>query len=108
MIQKGERGKVRVRDQSSFPVFLEAGILEIWRVTLMPELSHFVHESPEASEPTEVPQAALPAAEEDGIEVLPDEVTIEVPPARPSGTLQVKLVWTGRSTPIPADDRFVE
>jgi hypothetical protein len=73
----------------------------------MPEISHFVHESPEPSGPTEVPAAALPAAD-DGTDVLPDEVMIEVPPARPSGRLRVKLVWAGRSTPIPADDPCVE
>jgi hypothetical protein len=88
-------------------VILEAGILDTWRAVLMPEISHFLHESPEPSESTEVQRTALPTTD-DGTDVLPDEVMIEVPPARPSGRLRVKLVWTGRSTPIPADDPSVE
>jgi hypothetical protein len=73
----------------------------------MPETSQFVHESAEPSGPTELQPVALPTAV-DGIDILNDEVIIEVPPARPSGALRVRLVCTGRSTPVPADDPWGE
>jgi hypothetical protein len=54
-------------------------------------------------DPSEVPPIARssPAAEGD---VLNDDVLIEIAPDRPAGTLRVRLVYDGRSTPIPADD----
>ncbi len=47
-----------------------------------------------------------PAADE--WDILNDDVMIEVAPERPCGTIRVKLVYAGRSTPIPADDPWAE
>jgi hypothetical protein len=54
-------------------------------------------------DPPEVPPIERAAPTEEG-DVLNDDVMIEVAPDRPAGTLRVKLVYDGRSTPIPADD----
>jgi hypothetical protein len=40
----------------------------------------------------------------DEVGVLNDEVMIEIAPDRPSGTIQVRLKYAGRSAPLPADD----
>jgi hypothetical protein len=40
--------------------------------------------------------------------VLNDELLIEAPPDRPGGTIRVKLVYMGRSMPIPAEDPWTE
>jgi hypothetical protein len=37
-------------------------------------------------------------------EALNDEVMLSPAPERPGGTIRVKLVYAGRSMPIPADD----
>jgi hypothetical protein len=52
--------------------------------------------------PNEVP----PTAEEMG--VLNDDVMIESAPDRTQGTIRVKLVYAGRSTPIAADEPWAE
>jgi hypothetical protein len=53
--------------------------------------------------PREVALAkASPIAEE--LDILNDDVMIDVASDRPRGTIRVKLVYVGRSTPIPADD----
>jgi hypothetical protein len=41
-------------------------------------------------------------------DILNDDVMIDVAPDRPCGTIRVKLVYAGRSTPIPADDPWAE
>jgi hypothetical protein len=41
-------------------------------------------------------------------EMLNDDVLIDVAPDRPCGTIRVKLVYAGRSVPIPADDPWTE
>jgi hypothetical protein len=46
-------------------------------------------------------------AADDG-DILNDDVMIEVAPDRPCGTIRVKLVYAGRSAPIPADDPWAE
>ena len=45
---------------------------------------------------------------DDELDILNDDVLIEVAPERPCGTIRVKLVPAGRSTPIPADDPWAE
>jgi hypothetical protein len=41
-------------------------------------------------------------------DILNDELMIDVAPDRPCGTIRVKLVYAGRSTPIPVDDPWAE
>jgi hypothetical protein len=41
-------------------------------------------------------------------DVVNDDVMIDEAPDRPCGTIRVKLVYAGRSTPIPADDPWTE
>jgi hypothetical protein len=41
-------------------------------------------------------------------DILNDEVMIDVAPDRPCGTIRVKLVYAGRSVPIPVDDPWAE
>jgi hypothetical protein len=43
---------------------------------------------------------------EDGL--LNWDVTIETPPPRPAGIVQVRLKYAGRSTPIPVTDPSAE
>ena len=71
--------------------------------------------SPPACEPIICPDHPTPPAEPvnrmpaaDEWEILNDDVMIEVAPERPCGTIRVKLVYAGRSTPIPADDPWAE
>jgi hypothetical protein len=52
------------------------------------------------------PVEATLMAEEMGI--LNDDVMIDVAPDRPCGTIRVKLVYAGKSLPIPADDPWAE
>jgi hypothetical protein len=52
------------------------------------------------------PVRTSPTADE--LDILNDDVLIEVAPDRPYGTIRVKLVHAGRSTPIPADDPWAE
>ena len=44
----------------------------------------------------------------DEFDILNDDVLIEVAPDRPCGTIRVKLVYAGRSMPIPADEPWAE
>jgi hypothetical protein len=67
----------------------------------MSDVSHLIHDVPG---PTRGQIGPPKVAADDAVDVLNDDVTIDVPPARPSGTIRVKLVPAGRSTPIPADD----
>jgi hypothetical protein len=71
--------------------------------------------SPPACEPIIGPDHPAPPAEvvdrapaADEWDILNDDVMIEVAPDRPCGTIRVKLVYAGRSTPIPADDPRAE
>ncbi len=41
-------------------------------------------------------------------DVLNDDLMIDVAPDRPCGSIRVKLVYGGRSTPIPAEDPWAE
>jgi len=41
-------------------------------------------------------------------EILNDEVLIDIAPDRPCGTIRVKLVHAGRSSPIPAENPWAE
>jgi hypothetical protein len=61
---------------------------------------------PDHPAPAVAPAEMSPMADE--LDVLNDDVMIEVAPDRPCGTIRVKLVYTGRSAPIPADDPRAE
>ena len=56
--------------------------------------------------PAMTPAEAPPSADE--VDILNDDVLIEASPERPCGTIRVKLVYAGRSTPIPADDPWAD
>ncbi len=74
---------------------------------MMPDTSPLAYHAinlPNSSELASV--EALPSAEESAI--LNDDVMIDVAPDRPSGTIRVKLAYSGRSTPIPADDPWAQ
>ena len=58
------------------------------------------------SGPAMTPGEASPPADE--LDILNDDVLIEVAPGRPCGTIRVRLVYAGRSTPIPADDPWAD
>lgn len=49
---------------------------------------------------------SLATAEE--MAILNDDVMIESPPVRASGTIRVRLVYAGRSTPIPSDEPWAD
>ena len=70
----------------------------------MSDISHLVHDVPGPTEPAETPLGSPGLTADGAVDVLNEDVTIELPPARRSGTIRVKLVPAGRSTPIPADD----
>jgi hypothetical protein len=73
----------------------------------MPEALPLDCETIKVVEPCPIgPAESLSAAGE--IFILNDDVMIDVAPDRPSGTTHVKLVYAGRSTPIPADDPWAE
>jgi hypothetical protein len=56
--------------------------------------------------PAITPGEVSPSANE--LDILNNDVLIEVPPDRPCGTIRVRLVYAGRSTPIPADDPWAD
>jgi hypothetical protein len=58
--------------------------------------------------PTSPAEAVDRAPAADEWDILNDDVMIEVAPDRPCGTIRVKLVYAGRSAPIPADDPWAE
>ena len=62
-----------------------------------PRINKVVSETPANSEP-----------HPDEEEVLDWDVTIETTPSRPSGTMQVKLEYRGRSKPIPAENPWTD
>jgi hypothetical protein len=69
----------------------------------MPDSMPLAPETIKAFPTSEVaPTGVPPRAEEMG--VLDDDVMIEIAPDRPCGTIRVKLVYAGRSTPIPSND----
>jgi hypothetical protein len=73
----------------------------------MPEISQSTCDAIDwLNPPAVVPVKASPAVEQIG--VLNDDVMIHLAPDRPNGTIRVKMVYTGRSTPIPADDPWAE
>ena len=51
---------------------------------------------------TQRQHVAFPAYSEE--DILNWDVAIQVPPPRPSGTIQVKLKYKGRSKPIPIEN----
>ena len=57
---------------------------------------------------TNAQQLRLPFPSYDEDDILNWDVAIVTPPPRPSGTIRVKLKYTGRSKPIPVDDPWVE
>ena len=68
----------------------------------MPESLPLTHDAIKPFQPSEVPPAP------DKMGVLDDKVMIEFAPDRPCGTMRVRLVYAGRSTPIPVDDPWAE
>lgn len=73
----------------------------------MPEISPFTQDAIKLP----VPPGATPATPSPAVEepvILNDEVLIDIAPARPCGTIRVRFVNAGRSTPIPADDPWAE
>ena len=73
----------------------------------MPEISQSTWDVVDLLDPpTGEAVEASPAVEQTG--VLNDDVMIDLAPDRPNGTIRVKLVYAGRSTPIPADDPWAE
>lgn len=54
------------------------------------------------------PAPVVGAPPPDEPDLLNDDVMIEAVPCRPRGTIRVKLVPAGRSTPIPADNPWSE
>jgi hypothetical protein len=73
----------------------------------MPETSPFSYDEINLPKPPEVaPVEAMATPEE--MDNLNDDVMIAVAPDRPCGTIRVKLVYAGRSKPIPADDPWAE
>ena len=52
------------------------------------------------------PGLPFPSYEEE--DILNWDVAMATPPPRPSGTIQVKLKYTGRSKPIPVEDPWAE
>ena len=61
---------------------------------------------PDHPAPAVAPVEMSPPVDE--LDILNNDVMIEVAPGRPCGTVRVKLVYAGRSTPIPADDPWSE
>jgi len=73
----------------------------------MPETSHLACDAIGLPDPPAVaPVTASTSVEQMG--VLNDDVMIDRAPDRPSGTIRVKWVSTGRSTPLPADAPWAE
>jgi hypothetical protein len=73
----------------------------------MPEISPLSYDAINLPPRLETaPGEATLTAEEMGI--LNDDVMIDVAPDRPCGTIRVKLVYAGRSLPIPADDPWAD
>jgi hypothetical protein len=73
----------------------------------MPDTSRLSYDAINLPPPLEAaPVEATRMAEEMGI--LNDDVMIDVAPDRPCGTIRVKLVYAGRSRPIPADDPWAD
>jgi hypothetical protein len=75
--------------------------------SFMSNASHPVQPTASQSGPSEL-QPAEPSSSAHELDVLNDDVMIETAPDRPCGTIRVKLVYDGRSTPIPADDPWAE
>jgi hypothetical protein len=59
-------------------------------------------------QPAAPARPAVIASPPDEPALLKDDVMIEATPSRPCGTIRVRLVYDGRSTPIPADDPWAE
>ena len=53
-------------------------------------------------------QLGLPFPSYEEEDILNWDVAIATPPPRPSGTIRVKLKYTGRSKPIPVEDPWAE
>jgi hypothetical protein len=73
----------------------------------MPEILPWDHTAIKLPESRAVASVETsPMAEE--VVILNDDVMIEVAPIRACGTIRVRLVFAGRSTPIPTDDPWAE
>jgi hypothetical protein len=71
---------------------------------VIPEVSPMVND---AARPLAPPQGeAAHCCHE--MDVMNDDVMIEVAPERPRGTIRVRLIQAGRSSPIPAEDPWAE
>jgi hypothetical protein len=79
------------------------GILVLRGAFIMSNLSQSVQDVIQPSDRSEVPPIER-SSPTDEMDVLNDDVMIETDPDRPCGTIRVKLVYDGRSTPIPAED----
>jgi len=69
----------------------------------MPETPPLACDSINLPNPPQV-AAAKASSNSEELDILNDDVMIDIAPDRPRGTIRVKLVNAGRSTPIPADD----
>jgi hypothetical protein len=69
----------------------------------MPEISPLSFDS--INPPARLKAAPVePAMTAEEMGILNDDVMIDLAPDRPCGTIRLKLVYAGRSLPIPADD----
>lgn len=75
----------------------------------MPEASPLICDTtirPDPPSSTAVPVGQSPSG--DVMDILDDEVLIQADPDRPRGTIRVKLVYAGRSAPIPVENPWSE
>jgi hypothetical protein len=73
----------------------------------MPETTPLAYDATKLPKPPEGAPIEVSRSDEEP-ETLNDDVMINVVPNRPCGTIRVKLVYAGRSTPIPADVPWAE
>jgi len=73
----------------------------------MAEALSSAHDTIKLSDPPEIASVEASSTSEE-TDILNQDVMIDLVPDRPCGTIRVKLVYTGRSTPIPADNPSAE
>jgi hypothetical protein len=73
----------------------------------MPESLPLTHDALKPFHPSDDGPTELQPAS-DALGAFDDKVMIEIAPDRPCGTIRVKLVYTGRSTPIQVDDPWAK
>jgi hypothetical protein len=73
----------------------------------MPEILPWDHNAIKLSEPHTIASVEASSTAEE-VAILNDDVMIDVVPDRACGTIRVKLVYAGRSTPISTDDPWAE